>query len=216
MSISEMAEHMLLLIPALLIALTVHEFCHGYAAYKLGDKTAKWDGRLSFNPIRHIDPFGFLMILVVGFGWAKPVMVNPHNLRNPKKDMAIIAFAGPLSNFVAAFFTLLIFRIIIEFNLLPYHEISFYVLRIIFNLYSINVVLGLFNLIPIPPLDGSKILGAFLPYHLYFRYMNFRYWFPVLLVLLVTGLFGIIISPVAMTIATVYDLIIGLFLSLFR
>ena len=224
-------QDMLLSIPALIIALTIHEFCHGYAAYLLGDKTAKWDGRLSFNPLRHLDPLGSLMILLVGFGWAKPVMVNPYNLRNPKRDMAFIALAGPVSNFITAFFTLFVLWWLIAFDIgtiqsgysiwrvLPavmslHGNIMSYVYRVIFLVFQINIGIGLFNLIPIPPLDGSKILGSFLPHHLYFRYMNFRYWLIVLVIMLITVI-PTILGPFMMGIEQLYSFIITRFLGLF-
>jgi len=201
---------MLLRLPAIIIALTFHEFCHGYAAYFLGDRTAKRDGRLSLNPVRHIDPIGMLMLIIAGFGWAKPVMVNPYNLRNPKQDMAIIAIAGPLSNFLMAFITILIayplvmlvgdggwdvhrnfdyFRGIAEASGLL--GLGF---RFLGVLFFINIGLGIFNLLPIPPLDGSKLLAIFLPDHMYFRFISFRYGFFLLIILLVTGTIDFILG----------------------
>jgi len=210
-----------LLIPAILLALTIHEFFHGYAAFCLGDKTAKWDGRLSLNPIKHIDPIGMLMLLIVGFGWAKPVMVNPYNLRNPKRDMAIIALAGPVSNFVTAFFALFISTFLFVSGWLGSGPVGMYTITFFQLLFSINVVLGIFNLIPIPPLDGSKILGMFMPHHIYWRYMNFRYWFIVLLLLLMgprLGLnigLGLILEPGISAIWRGYLFVILRFLGLF-
>ena len=185
----------LLRLPALIIALTFHEFFHGFAAYLLGDRTAKQDGRLSFNPLKHIDPIGMILILVVGFGWAKPVMVNPFNLKNPKQDMAIIAVAGPLSNFIMAFVVSLIhmfFYLTIDiYDSASANNISLF----LGMLARINIVLGVFNMIPIPPLDGSKLFGAILPDHLYFRYIGFRHGFVLLLVLIVSGATTAIIGP---------------------
>jgi len=189
---------------AIVVALTVHEFSHGYSAYLLGDRTAKLDGRLSFNPIRHIDPIGMLMILVVGFGWAKPVMVNPYNLRNSKRDMAIISFAGPLSNFIMAFVAAFIFAFIVFFGS---GMVASYVLQFFWYLIQINVILGVFNLLPIPPLDGSKILGLFLPDHLYYRYVSYPYGIFILLGLMVTGITWRIIEPIIRTIVNIFMLI---------
>jgi len=208
-------------IPAILIALTIHEFFHGYAAFCLGDKTAKWDGRLTLNPIKHIDPIGMLMLLIVGFGWAKPVMVNPYNLRNPKRDMAIIALAGPVSNFVTAFFALFIFLFLGMSGWLGSGDAAMHTLTFFIVLFSINVGLGIFNLIPIPPLDGSKIIGMFMPHHLYWRYMNFRYWFVILLILLMSPMLGLnigivsILSPALNGIFHGYYFVITRFLGLF-
>jgi len=199
---------------AIIVALTIHEFSHGYSAYLLGDRTAKLDGRLSFNPIRHIDPIGMLMILVVGFGWAKPVMVNPYNLRNSKRDMAIISFAGPLSNFVLAFVMVFVFTFSDEF--FGRGMVADYVLSFFWFLIRINVILGVFNLLPIPPLDGSKILGLFLPDHLYYRYVSYPYGIFILLGLMVTGITWRIIGPIINTIIDIFELIARTVLLIFQ
>ena len=186
-------------LPALIIALTFHEFSHGFAAYLLGDRTAKHEGRLSFNPLRHIDPIGMVLILIVGFGWAKPVMVNPYNFRNPKQDMAITAVAGPLSNFILAFIVTLV-RVVFVLTIGRYggvgaENINFF----LWLLAWMNIMLGVFNMLPIPPLDGSKLFGAILPDYLYFRYINFRQGFLLLIILIFSG--GIrILGPIIETI----------------
>jgi len=185
----------LLRLPALIIALTFHEFFHGFAAYLLGDRTAKRDGRLSFNPLKHIDPIGMILILVVGFGWAKPVMVNPYNLKNPKQDMAIIAIAGPLSNFIMAFVVSLI-HVVFWITIGRYGGVGADNISLFLEVLAlINIVLGVFNMIPIPPLDGSKLFGAILPDHLYFRYIGFRHGFILLIVLIMSGATTAIIGP---------------------
>jgi len=173
-------EQIIILLPALFFAFTIHELCHGLAAYALGDSTAKRDGRLSLNPIRHIDPIGLVCILVVGFGWAKPVMVNPHNLRNPKIHMALIAAAGPASNFVLAFLSLMVLVPAIRFFYVPPT-----ITDAIATFSSINIMLGVFNLLPVPPLDGSKIIAGLLPNSIYYR-------------LPPAGMFGMIILMVLM------------------
>jgi len=196
---------------AVVLALTVHEFCHGYAAYKLGDRTAQGMGRLSLNPMHHIDPIGMVLIILVGFGWAKPVMVNPFNLNNPKRDMAIISIAGPLSNFIMAFVGMMIayplirlgggegaipIRNMLQFTgQLPPVGVWGHVFAFMGVFVIINIVLGVFNLIPIPPLDGSKILALFLPNHLYFRFTNFRHGMIIMLVLIFSGTTNLIINP---------------------
>jgi len=161
------------------------------------------------------------MLLIVGFGWAKPVMVNPYNLRNPKRDMAIIALAGPVSNFVTAFFALFIFLFLGMSEWLGSGDVAMHTLTFFIVLFSINVGLGIFNLIPIPPLDGSKIIGMFMPHHLYWRYMNFRYWFVILLILLMSPMLGLnigivsILSPALNGIFHGYYFVITRFLGLF-
>ena len=165
----------------LIIGFTVHEFSHALTAYGEGDQTARRMGRLTFNPVKHIDPLGFALLLVVGFGWARPVQVDPYNLKHGRLGMSWVALAGPLSNFILAFLLGLAFRL----DLLPapnlYHWtgfVSFALLLIIFY----NLILGIFNLIPLPPLDGSKVLGGFLPDALYYPYLQFeRYgWIPLI------------------------------------
>lgn len=183
-------ESLLLLIPAIIISLTVHEFCHGYAAYRLGDHTAKTDGRLSFNPIRHIDPIGLLMIIWFRIGWAKPVMVDPYNLKSPKQDMAIIAAAGPISNLVLSFITMLILAPVFILTHGHNNVVIGYLIEFLVVLASINIGLALFNLIPIPPLDGSKIFAFFLPTDLYFRFISFRWGFILILSLAFFGVFS--------------------------
>jgi len=158
---------------AVLITLTVHEYFHGYAAYKLGDRTAEKLGRLSLNPLRHIDPIGALCMIFFHFGWAKPVPVNTRYFKNPKRDFAIVALAGPVSNFVlaiiSAFIYLLIYALLRDVSFtseflfgLAENTLNFFM---IFHL--VNVGIGIFNMIPVPPLDGSRVLGAFLPYRIY-------------------------------------------------
>lgn len=148
----------------ILFSLSVHEYSHGYIAWRFGDNTAKSMGRLTLNPLSHIDPIGMLMLFVVGMGWAKPVPINIHAFRHPKRDLALSAAAGPASNFLMAAMTGLLFRIFP--GLIPLSGDTGILLFLKLNLFYfllINVGLGIFNLIPIPPLDGSKILRGFLP-----------------------------------------------------
>ncbi|MCL1787010.1 MAG: site-2 protease family protein [Defluviitaleaceae bacterium] len=200
---------------ALIVALTVHEFAHGFASYRLGDRTAKYDGRLSFNPLRHIDPFGIIFIIMTGFGWAKPVMVNPYNLRNPKQDMAIISISGPLSNFLLGFVALFIAISIVVFtnmgSVVHHHAFEFFR-----TLFGMNIGLGVFNMLPIPPLDGSKFFGMLLPDHLYFRYTNFRFGFFILLPLIFfPGALGSIMGPIINGIYSGYFAVINAIFSPF-
>ncbi len=168
---------LLIQIPILLITLTIHEFSHGYVAYMLGDDTAKRAGRLTLNPISHIDPIGLLMLFIVHIGWAKPVPVNPYNFSNQKRDMAITAAAGPAANFVMAIILSVIFRISgfsnpdFIYNYVGNLQlIIFFLSEIMKYAILINLALGIFNLIPIPPMDGSKIVGGFLSDEAYNRY----------------------------------------------
>jgi len=139
---------------SLLIAITIHEFSHALAADKLGDPTPRSEGRLTLNPLKHLDPLGTIMLLVARFGWGKPVPVDPYNFKNPRRDELIVAFSGPLSNILLAILISL---------LLSFTSFNFLVLSFFFTLVQLNLVLAIFNLIPIPPLDGSKILFNLLP-----------------------------------------------------
>lgn len=145
------------------IVMPMHEFAHGYVAYKLGDNTAKYSGRLTLNPLAHISPLGTAAIILFGFGWAKPVPVDPRNFKKPKVGMAIVSAAGPLSNFIVAFLGAFILNAFLTFgSAIPYNVVS-YIFIFLYYFVSINVCLAVFNLIPLPPFDGSKILAVFLP-----------------------------------------------------
>ncbi len=180
----------------LLFSLTIHELSHGLAAYFLGDTTAKYDGRLSLNPLKHIDPIGMICMIIFKFGWAKPVMVNPRNFKNPKLGMALTAVMGPLSNFFLSFIFLLIFYPInIKMYLGP--QVPAYVYDFIWQMFYFNLTLGIFNMLPIAPLDGSKVLFAFLPDNLYIKLTSGgRYGFAILAVLIWTGLLSKILLPI--------------------
>lgn len=163
---------------AVLVTLTVHEYAHGYMAYKLGDNTAKARGRLTLNPIQHIDPVGALCMLFFGFGWAKPVPINPRNFKNYKRGFALTALAGPVSNFILAFLSagvyLLIFALVKDtaFESDFAYKLIVNLLKFFSVFHSVNVGIALFNLIPIPPLDGSRILNVILPPKTYFAIMK--------------------------------------------
>ena len=149
-------------IPAVIIGLTIHELAHAYTAYKLGDMTAKNDGRLTFNPLKHIDPLGFILIVIAGFGWAKPVGFNPDNLKNKHRDEILISLAGPFSNFLLAILFLIVARALF---FLPYFHGTPTGLVVVNRLVLwavINFGLFVFNLLPIPPLDGSHVYTTFL------------------------------------------------------
>ena len=155
----------------------VHELSHAAAALALGDKTPRWQGRITLNPLAHIDYIGSLMILLFGFGWAKPVEVNMRNFKNPKAGMAVTALAGPLSNFIIAFVAALFYAPVYDacISLLPTSEMLAEILYYFFNYFIlINISIGIFNLIPIPPLDGSRILSSILPDKYYYQLMRYE------------------------------------------
>lgn len=168
---------------AALIAITFHELSHGFIAYKLGDPTAKRLGRLSLNPIRHIDIWGLLMLIVAGFGWAKPVPVNMQNFKHPKRGMALTALAGPASNLLLAFAALLLAALLWPFE----NTIVSYIVLFLFILANISIGLGIFNLLPIPPLDGSKMLFSLFPDRIYYNILKYeRYGMILMIVILST------------------------------
>ncbi|MCP4580453.1 MAG: site-2 protease family protein [candidate division Zixibacteria bacterium] len=193
-------ERLILLAPAFLLAITIHEYSHGYIAFRLGDPTAKDAGRLTFNPISHLDIFGTLALLFIGFGWAKPVPVNPRNFANPRQDNLWVALAGPASNFIGAFFFGLLFRALSP--LLSGFEIGQVALAMIYLAVWINLILTIFNLLPIPPLDGFHILEGLVSYENYIRLQEFARFGPMILLglILVSSfaripIFSIIFSP---------------------
>lgn len=206
---------MLVRIPALLIAITFHEYCHGRMADYLGDPTPRYQGRLSLNPLAHLDPIGTLMLFFVGFGWAKPVNVNPYNFRGDKKlGMLKVAAAGPGANFSLAFTAMVLQGI---FYITLRNETLFITVNSFFSsLVTYNIFLAIFNLIPVPPLDGSKILSGILPYRFdyYYRQLE-QYGFLLLMLLIISGGFRIIIIPLAYYVQMFMASIITPFLRLF-
>jgi Zn-dependent protease len=174
---------------SLIISITVHEFAHAYAAYRLGDKTAEFHNRLNLNPLNHLDPIGTAMILFVGFGWGKPTPFNPWNLKKPRRDSALISIAGPISNFLMAIIGAILFHLTPENLIFKYAFFQ--------NFTILNIALGLFNLVPIAPLDGFKVVGGILPRHLYHSWQQLeKYGFLFLLffVFLGGGILGALIG----------------------
>ena len=203
---------MLYRIPSILIALTVHECAHAFAAYKMGDYTAKTDGRLSLNPLRHLDPIGTFFLLIFGFGWAKPVPVKMAYFKNPKKGMAICAAFGPLSNFLMAFIA---FSVIPPWHMTNFNSFNIFDFFIIFG--SLNLGLMVFNLLPIPPLDGSKIAMFFLPNNIYVQIARFeRYSFFILMGLIYLGFLDGILDTVMSFLYSIISIPSDLIWSLFR
>lgn len=184
----------------LFTAISVHEFSHGYVAYKLGDPTAKNMGRLTLNPLAHLDPLGALMMIFCRFGWANPVPVNPYYFKEPKKDMALVAIAGPLSNILLAFLSRTVYSLAlvlaIKFQVADNIVVSF-LLKLFIACAELNIYFAVFNLIPFPPLDGSKILFSVLPNEMYNRLLTYeRYGTIVLIILSFSGILGKILGVV--------------------
>lgn len=177
---------------AALICIIFHECAHGFAADRLGDHTARQRGRLSWNPLRHIDPFGLVMMVVAGVGWAKPVPVNPGNFRHPKRGMAITALAGPVANFVMAFVATLLLSLLYHSTLNLWAQPVYFIFVLLYQIAMLSVGLGVFNLIPIPPLDGSKVLFSFFPDRIYFTILRYeRYIMLALFALIFFGVFDV-------------------------
>lgn len=206
---------LLLTIPGVLIAITFHEYAHAFAADKLGDDTPRSQGRLSLNPLSHLDPFGVVMLIFAHIGWGKPVQINPNNFDrkvSARTGEAIVSLAGPLMNFILAVIMAVIFYALQAFATTFIRGTQIGVIIAIMLQYAIivNIGLGVFNLIPLPPLDGSKILMAFLPY-------NAKRWFEehtqlfyiIFLIIWITPISGMIISPIISGIANGISSVVG-------
>ena len=192
---------MLLGVIPVLICITVHECCHGLCALALGDTTAKDMGRLSLNPIKHFDVLGFIMLMTVGFGWAKPVPVNMRRFAEPKRGMAMTALAGPASNIVLAAVMLFVYGAL--YGALNESAAGYYVLYTVLHTAYLSVSLAVFNIIPVPPLDGSKVLFSLIPDEAYLKLMRYeRYGMLVLMMLIYTGVLS---SPLRSMTGNVFD-----------
>lgn len=183
---------MIFRIPALLIALTIHEYAHARVAVHLGDPTPRFQGRLTLNPIPHLDPIGLIMLWLVQFGWAKPVEVEARNFKNWRQGMMWVALAGPSANLIMAFLAMIVMVILLKFNVL-----TDWLIITLKMIYTYNIIFAIFNMIPIPPLDGSKVLMNFLPHKLAYQYESYsRYGSFILIALIYIGVIGAIIRPV--------------------
>lgn len=181
---------------ALLTAIPFHEMAHAWASDRLGDPTAKRCGRLSMNPLRHFDPLGALCMILVGFGWAKPVPVAAvHNFRHPRRDMALSAAAGPAANLLLAYVWMMCYKIVYYFGYAPESLLWQFVVGVLLTMIQVNITLAVFNLLPVPPLDGSRIFNLLLPARWYFRIMKYERY--IMLGLFVFLFFGFLDRPLS-------------------
>ncbi len=189
-------RQLIILAPPFLFALTVHELAHGYVAYRLGDPTAKNAGRLTLNPLKHLDPWGVLAFIIMKIGWAKPVPVNPRYFKNPQKDMLLVALAGPGANILLAIASAMLAHLSIALHFLPFFILQPVVAMLAASVW-INIMLAVFNCIPIPPLDGFKVLMGLLPPATARSFAKLEpFGFLLLLGLFYTGIIGWFIMPI--------------------
>ncbi|KKS95420.1 MAG: peptidase M50 [Candidatus Gottesmanbacteria bacterium GW2011_GWA2_43_14] len=189
----------------LLAVITVHEFAHALAADRLGDPTARLAGRLTLNPLSHLDPVGTLLFLMAGFGWGKPVPFDPFNLKNPKKDGAVISFAGPLSNIIIAVTASVILRIVM---ISGGFGLNFFLTDILITFIRFNILLAIFNLIPVHPLDGFRVVAGLLPKKYYHDWLELERYGIIFLIMLIFPFFGS--SPVSAIISPVMKFFLSL------
>ena len=205
----EIITSLLLSIPGLILALSMHEFAHGYAAYKMGDNTAKYQGRLSLNPLHHLDPIGTLCLFLFKFGWAKPVPINPYNFKNRRAGIIVVSLAGPIMNFFVALTCKVFIEII--WKLYWFNDFSLFLLQILEYSIGLNIGLMCFNLIPLPPLDGSKILSELLPYRYREAFYTLeRYSSYILMIALITNALDPILNRMYYYVGTLIYNIVGL------
>ncbi len=196
MDINKFMQDLAIMAPPILFALSFHEAAHGYVALKLGDPTAKEQGRLTLNPVKHLDPWGVLAFFIIEIGWAKPVPVNPRYFKNPQQDMLKVALAGPVSNILLAIISAIILKIVLTASVLPMVILEPLANMLVYSI-RLNIALAVFNFIPIPPLDGSRILMGLLPPDLAYKYTKVEpYGFIVILFLFWAGLLSKVIMPI--------------------
>lgn len=191
----------------LLSVIAVHEFSHAAAADRLGDPTARLAGRLTLNPLSHLDPVGTFLFLLAGFGWGKPVPFDPFNLKNPKKDSAVISFAGPLSNIIMAMAASFMLRFLINIAQLSF---NFFLINILVTFIRFNLLLAIFNLIPVHPLDGFRVVAGLLPKKYYHDWLELERYGTIFLIFLIFPFFGA--SPVSKIISPVMNFFLSLLL----
>lgn len=192
-------------LPGLVIALVIHEYAHAKAADVMGDFTPRMTGRLTLNPMAHIDPIGLIMLLVVRFGWAKPVMINARNFRNWRQGELLVAVAGPVANLIVAFISLLAMAVLFKLGMF-----SEGVRLVLSMMVLFNINFAIFNMLPLPPLDGSKVLMVLLPGRLAYKLMSLeRYSFIILIFLMMTPFLTMILIPLQRLVLSVFNLIIG-------
>lgn len=208
LNLQDILMRILAVVTIVFLILPLHEFAHGWVAYKLGDKTAKYCGRLTLNPLAHFDPLGALSILLFSFGWARPVPIDPRNFEKPRRDMAITALAGPVSNLVAAIVGGLLLNFIIIIGMPILGSLIKWIYTFLMYYIMINVSLAVFNFIPIPPLDGFKIIQAFIPdKHLWIYYKYGNIITSAMFLLLLFGFFN---KPLAIMQTAVYGAIVSI------
>ncbi len=196
MDINHFIQQIIILAPPFLLALTFHELAHGYVAWNLGDPTAKNAGRLTMNPLKHLDPLGVIAFIIMKIGWAKPVPINPNYFKNPQKGMLLVALAGPAANVVLAVASAILVKILLAVPIIPMFVLKPLVGMLVASVW-INIMLAVFNCLPIPPLDGSKVLMGILPAQTARSYAKLEpFGFILLLVLFYTGVISKVIMPV--------------------
>lgn len=201
-------DTLIYVVPAIIITVTLHELAHGWVSYKFGDPTPKLDGRLSLNPLHHLDPIGTIALLLVGFGWAKPVHIDPRYYKDAKTGIVWTAFAGPLMNFIIAFVAIFLFNLLLKvpvsiFSSEIMTRIFIYLIYLMQYTALISLGQAIFNLIPLPPLDGSKILYGVLPDSVYFNIMKYENWLSLILFLVLFS--GVLNGPLVSIRTIIYD-----------
>lgn len=219
-------EDIIIMVPILLIALPFHEFSHGWVAYKMGDPTAKYAGRLTLNPFKHLDLVGTIMMFAAGVGWAKPVPINSTYFKNRRTGTILVSLAGPLSNLVLSFFSMLVWGVIVKLvsvGVIPVQtDIAVRILMtaetFFLTLIIVNISLAVFNMIPVPPLDGSRLISSFIPEESYYRFARFEQYiglaFLALVVFLPDNLFGsflnFFVTPIYTSMAAAVQFLLGI------